>query len=110
MKFIAFPGQEKPSSLWGGKARGLAALHSAGFSIPAWFVLLPAAFYASLKDSASQPLAEAELSESLADLTMLQLVSEAQAELKQALTQLCPDNQPLAVRSSALDEDRKSVV
>src|SRR5262245_42402332 len=103
MKFVMFPGQDQPSLSFGGKARGLAALHSAGLPIPAWFVLLPTAFYASMKDSPSQPMAEADLLESLAGLTTLELAPEAQVELRQALAELCPDNHPVAVRSSALE-------
>jgi pyruvate,water dikinase len=63
----------------GGKARALAALRDADLPIPPWVVALPAAH--------SAPPAELH------------------AELATALAALCPNGEPVAVRSSASDED-----
>lgn len=68
----------------GGKARALAALSASGLPIPPWFVLLPEAF---------EPGPAASLR------------PEALAELQAALQALCPQGTPVAVRSSASDED-----
>jgi phosphohistidine swiveling domain-containing protein len=80
----------------GGKARALAALRAADLPIPPWFVVPPAAFDASLPpEQPRDPTALADLQPSLA----------VQLELKQALAELCPHGQAVAVRSSASDED-----
>lgn len=67
----------------GGKARALAALCDAEFPIPRWFVILP---------SACNPH----------DLTPS---PELRGEIASALAKLCPNGEPVAVRSSASDED-----
>lgn len=105
MRFIAFPGQAYESLSLGGKARGLAALAESGLPIPAWFVLLPEAFEASLDEQQRQALKENHLPEIVDSLATLRLAPEAQAELAQALDELELEGRQVAVRSSALDED-----
>lgn len=80
-------------------------LHHTDLPIPAWFVLSPDAFETCLSDIRRRQLAKVggrELSDWLDNLT---LSASIQAELDQALVDLCPDRSPVAVRSSALDED-----
>ncbi len=93
MRYILHPSESTSVARLGGKAAALAALHGSGVSIPAWFVLTPEAFDASLGPQ-ERPAA--------ATLTMS---AEPRRELSEALAQLCPDGEPVAVRSSAGDED-----
>jgi len=93
----------------GGKAAALAHLQQAGFPVPGWFALAPAAFADSLDAANREHLSaacelgdEAAVTAALATLTP---GSAATAELTRAVTALSPDGQPLAVRSSASDED-----
>jgi pyruvate,water dikinase len=67
----------------GGKARALAALRDAGLPIPPWFAVLP---------DACDPARPEPSPELLAELTA-------------AVAELCPGGEPVAVRSSASDED-----
>jgi pyruvate,water dikinase len=67
----------------GGKARALAALRDTDLPIPPWFVVLPHA----------------------CDLATLTPNAALLAELRAALAELCPASEPVAVRSSASDED-----
>src|SRR5262249_18080872 len=90
----------------GGKARALAALGEAELPIPPWIVLTSAAFQDSL--TAAQRLAL----ESAKDADQIRAVIESVkpsagvcAELDEALTELCPHGQLVAIRSSASDED-----
>jgi pyruvate,water dikinase len=62
----------------GGKARALAALQRAGFPVPPWLVVLPG---------------DGELS------------AAEREELLRAVSELAPGREPVAVRSSASDED-----
>src|SRR5262245_52614854 len=72
------PGRHAPlDAPLGGKARALAVLQRAGFPVPPWFAVLPGAMDASSLDG----------------------------ELSRALAELAPDRRPVAVRSSASDED-----
>jgi pyruvate,water dikinase len=88
MTFILKPGD--PGVL-GGKAAALARLHDAGFDIPAWFVVAPAAFHASHGKGAP--------------LDSLQPSAEASSQLAAALAELGSPDDRFAVRSSAVDED-----
>ena len=89
MKTIRYPKDCETRSQLGGKAAALAALHPTDIAIPAWFALTPAA--------AEPPTCPTDRS--------LTLTPAAQVELRQALSRLCPNDEPVAVRSSALDED-----
>jgi rifampicin phosphotransferase len=93
MRYIVQPGEPSTVDRLGGKAAALATLHRSGISIPAWFVLTPDAFDASPAQR-ENPTA--------ADFT---LNAELRRELSEALVRLCPNGEPVAVRSSAADED-----
>ncbi|MHB9025471.1 MAG: DUF3419 family protein [Armatimonadota bacterium] len=91
----------------GGKAGALAALQRVGLPAPPWFVVSPAAFDASLTSAQRRTLAESDGDPAVLQrlLDTLTLAPEAHAEISAALGTLCPDKAPVAVRSSALDED-----
>ena len=89
MNFILHPDDAAPLDMLGGKAHALAALQEANLPIPAWFVLSPRAFDESRGNG----------------IDRLDLNAAVLQELQSALKELCPDGQPVAVRSSALDED-----
>ena len=86
----------------GGKAAALSGLHRSGARIPAWFVLTPEAFHAGAGERESQAATEAP---SLDLTTGLSLAAEPRRELLAALARLCPNGEPVAVRSSAAEED-----
>ena len=83
----------------GGKAAALAGLQQAGFPVPDWFALAPVAFAESLAACQAQDAAAGD--------AFAQVIPSAavQADLAQAIAALAPDGQPLAVRSSASEED-----
>lgn len=105
MRYIIYPDQAHSGPV-GGKVGALAALRLTGLPIPAWFVLSPDAFFASLSQtqagSLSRLLDSPDAWSWPADLTPGPAV---QTELTQALARLCPNDELVAVRSSALDED-----
>jgi pyruvate,water dikinase len=90
----------------GGKARALAALAEAELPIPRWIVVLPSAFYAGLTPDQVEKLNatrdEAVIRELVGRATV---PSELRAELEATFAELCPLGEPVAVRSSASDED-----
>ncbi|HEY1389524.1 MAG TPA: PEP/pyruvate-binding domain-containing protein, partial [Ktedonobacterales bacterium] len=109
MRYIIQPTADATRQRIGGKAAALAYLQRAGFPVPDWFALDPAAFADSLAAATRERLAaacesgdEAAVAAALSTLTPCAAVL---AELTQAATALAPDGQPLAVRSSASDED-----
>lgn len=90
----------------GGKAARLAALRSAGFQVPDWFVLSPRAFEASLTEAERISLEAARRGAgSLSLLSNIRLAGDVCADLSRALRSLCPGGERVAVRSSAFDED-----
>jgi pyruvate,water dikinase len=90
----------------GGKARALGALAEAELPIPPWFALVPAAFYDSLTQEQQCTLNDArDQRDILKAIESLHLNQAVQAELGQKLSELCPNAEPVAVRSSASDED-----
>jgi pyruvate,water dikinase len=93
----------KIASQLGGKARALAELGHASpqLPIPDWFVVPPSAFDQSLTDRQQQQLAVGDTTV----LSTLRLSESLKAELTEALAQLCPNGERVAVRSSAVDED-----
>jgi phosphohistidine swiveling domain-containing protein len=102
MRYIIHPGESGAVDRLGGKAAALAALHQSGVNIPAWFVLTPEGFDASLGDRERHTMAAS----SAPDIqTELILGPEPRRELSAALAWLCPNGEPVAVRSSAADED-----
>ncbi|VAW98576.1 Pyruvate-utilizing enzyme, similar to phosphoenolpyruvate synthase [hydrothermal vent metagenome] len=93
----------------GGKARALANLELANFKIPAWFVITPEEFYASLADEDKAMWLESGSTTSHEDLqaslTRLSINPNVIALLHNAMSRLCPKDELVAVRSSAVDED-----
>jgi len=88
----------------GGKARSLAALRGKDLSIPDGFVVLPHAFEASLPEAGRRALLEAD-ERTDAILARIQPAPSVIRELSEALADLSPPGEPVAVRSSALEED-----
>jgi phosphohistidine swiveling domain-containing protein len=106
MSWVVWPEEWQARRVLGGKARALAELMDAGFDVPPWFVVPPQAFYASLSDEVEEGLVRAarEGAAEPVELTF-RVVGEAAADLRVALARLCPDGAPVAVRSSAAEED-----
>lgn len=106
MSYLLHVGSAPEPALFGGKGRALARLGCAGFPVPPWFAVSPQAFEASLSEAQRQVLAQARDAEAVAAvLETLMPAPAICAELTQSLARLCPNNERVAVRSSALDED-----
>jgi pyruvate,water dikinase len=104
--YVLWTEQTGASGDLGGKARALADLEQAQLPIPAWFVLTPAAFYASLTTLQRQPIEQGDLRTAATVIRgEIRLDPDVQHALSSALAELCPDGEPVAVRSSAGDED-----
>src|SRR5690349_8144506 len=104
MTFVLHPEEGDDPALFGGKAWALKRLTNSGLPIPPWFVGSPNAF-----DSSRTP-AQQDRVESGADgisllLTDLAVGESVCREIEVALTRLCPNDETVAVRSSAVDED-----
>lgn len=96
----------KTVSRLGGKASALAVAERAGLMVPAWFVVSPPAFEASLAASGNAALwATMDTAQRCGALENLQLDDAVRLSLRDALARLCPDGERVAVRSSAIDED-----
>lgn len=105
MDYILYPEDNRTGKL-GGKAQALAALRRTGVAIPGWFVLSPDALYACLSDAERKSLATARDASAISPTSQKLMPSaEVQAALAQALRDLCPNGERVAVRSSAQDED-----
>ena len=109
MRYIVQPTADATRQRIGGKGAALASLQQADFPVPDWFALTPDAFDASLNAADVERLAaacaagdDAAVTATLAHLTPSDAVL---AELARAVATLASDGQPLAVRSSASDED-----
>lgn len=106
MAYLVYGEHATPDPELGGKARSLAVLAGSPVLIPPWVALTPAAFEASLSDRQKKALAEApdgaDIEAVLADLGPC---AEVRRELEEALRRLGPRGEPVAVRSSALEED-----
>jgi phosphohistidine swiveling domain-containing protein len=93
----------------GGKAAALAALHQTNVPVPPWFVVVPAAFTASISDAQRVAFEAACAGSELAAIETLfatiQPGEDVRQEIEQAVAALCPRGERVAVRSSALDED-----
>lgn len=107
MTYIVSLSDREQEFLLGGKARAIAQLKQLGFLVPEGFVLSPKAFEASLTAEQSQAFFSSKnFSPDLqAMLVKLQPSEAVKQELRQALTELCPRGELVAVRSSANDED-----
>lgn len=101
MRYIIRPGEPQTRDRIGGKAAALAALHHSGVRIPDWFVLTVDALDACCDQQDSWGGA-APSRDPKADLT---LRGAPFREFSDALAALCPHGEPVAVRSSAVDED-----
>ena len=90
----------------GGKARALARAQRAGLPVPSWFVLSAAAFFDSLtpqqRTALESTLDNAALAGILEQVSLPSSIAEA---LDQAVHELSPNGELVAVRSSASDED-----
>jgi len=103
---VLFPHDIEPGSPVGGKARALAAMTQAALPVPAWFVVLPDAFNASLPGGADRRLAAASsAADAQAVLRDVRLLPEIVVQVMPAARSLGADVATFAVRSSALEED-----
>ena len=104
MKFILSASES--SAQLGGKAAALASLRNVAVQIPQWFVVSPAAFWASLSPAQTDALtcatSDEEFQSALQNLTCSRAV---QAAIAQAVPTIASNKHKLAVRSSAMDED-----
>src|SRR5574341_710721 len=105
MRYVIQPKDPEPRSL-GGKAQALADLRRVGVSVPAWFVISAEAFYASLGEE-EQRFLDCGADPSIAGQIMqaVEPSSEIRRDLAEALRELCPNGERVAVRSSAREED-----
>jgi rifampicin phosphotransferase len=106
MKYVIRCHEADVEAPLGGKARALAALRETGLPIPGWFVLRPEAFHDSM--TAEDRLTFADIGDGAALNSIIDGLSPSAAvkvELAEAVAELCPDGAPVAVRSSASDED-----
>ena len=87
----------------GGKIKGLSLLGRRDLPIPVWIALAPAACDVSEIDIFAPSKPKSGEIQPLFDKLKLSLA--AVAALNQALNELCPQGELVAVRSSALDED-----
>jgi pyruvate,water dikinase len=106
MHFVIRAGDATPDRPLGGKARALAGLAQADLPIPSWVVVAPAAFHASLSAEQAQALEKAQDASAVRQVVSAVCVASAvEEDLRAALAELCPRGEPVAVRSSASDED-----
>lgn len=104
-RYIWRPGNGVDPPTLGGKAASLRALTDAGFPVPDWFVVAPAAFRDSLSPEQQKALNESRVTgDDLNGLTPSPAVREALADAI-ARTFEPHTGSLLAVRSSAPDED-----
>ncbi len=105
MSWVLFPGSHG-RHLLGGKAHALAELDDVNLPIPPWFVVTPDAFKLCLTAPQYNDLCVAENLEQI-QVALKPLVwgDDLLVELSAVLQQLCPADEPVAVRSSAVDED-----
>src|SRR3954454_7052026 len=90
----------------GGKAAALRDAAKAGLPVPAWFVVSPRAFRASLNGEQERMLTSSEGIETLAArLADVRPGDAVRREIDAAMALLCADEGSVAVRSSAVDED-----
>lgn len=106
MSYIIRPEDRGVAARLGGKAGALAALQRARFPIPPWFVLAPEAFYATLSKAERRAVeVTGDAAPVLALIGQLTPAPEPRLGLAEALAELCPNGERVAVRSSACDED-----
>ena len=104
--WILDPGAAAESPHAGGKARALALAEQAGLPVPPWFVVSSHAFDDSLTPDQRRALDEARDAASLArTVADVQIAPAIIAAIEEAVRRLAPNAEPIAVRSSASDED-----
>jgi rifampicin phosphotransferase len=89
----------------GGKALALLRMSDANLPVPAWFVISPTAFTASLTIEQSAALASGQPGFRDLNLLTLKPADEIEREIDDALRELSSEGGRFAVRSSAVDED-----
>ena len=106
MKWILTSQDAAAPALMGGKAAALAEIDSLGLPIPAWFVISPQAFDASLSEAQRNMLRASTDPKELQNLVAeIQPNGEIAAAIERAAAELSGAGGLLAVRSSAVDED-----
>lgn len=106
MSYLAYPDDDTPGLVFGGKAKALRALAAARLPIPPWFVVLPNALLAALDDHQRQQFQNSDAHTDVASiLHALRMDAAVEAAIAAAVAQLAPAGELLAVRSSASDED-----
>jgi len=104
--YILNSGVDREINELGGKAWALNQLQDAGFEIPAWFVITPAAFYDSLGMDKLEAFSQFQDEKKIGEIIeQLKMSGELQDALISQVKKFCPNNEWLAVRSSAVDED-----
>lgn len=105
MTWIRSAADPADRSSMGGKAAALAELSGAGFPVPAWFVVSPAAFESSLTDDQRRQLGE--VSDPAAARHVIDGVRPSAEVVRAIMDALAAMGSAtsLAVRSSAVDED-----
>jgi rifampicin phosphotransferase len=98
MKYILSGQDVDLNAPLGGKAKSLVILKRIGAPVPDWFVVSPAAFFDSLSSDQKEDFASRIF-------PTMELLPEVLTEIHQAMSVLCPEQQQVAVRSSALEED-----
>jgi len=101
--YILYPEDSDDFRQLGGKAGNLASLAHTDVVIPSWFVITPAAFYASVSAKGRGSIPQLKK----LHLENLQPAQSVCAAVNEALARLCPDGEAVAVRSSAIDEDNQ---
>jgi len=89
----------------GGKALALLRMGDANLPVPAWFVISPLAFTASLTTEQLEALVPGQLPCPNSDLFTFKPADEIEHEIGDALRELSAEGGRFAVRSSAVDED-----
>ena len=94
------------SPLAGGKARGLARMDQGGLPVPPWFVISASAFVESLtldQRAAIDAASDAASAQRVLDGVALHVT--VRGAIDEAIRELCPAGEIVAVRSSASEED-----
>ena len=102
-RFVFRPSEVTDRAVSGGKAYALACLSDVCDEIPAWFVISPAAFEASLTPEQKEILRTVGYTSEL--LESLQPSEEVGEEISEALSEISSPTEQFAVRSSAVEED-----
>jgi len=106
MAFVIHSQHATPADPLGGKAAALARLSAAGFPVPRWIVVTPAAFAASLSvtpQTAGVNVGQSRSAERPPE--DMRLAPHIESEVTRALRRIAGDGGTWAVRSSAIDED-----